>query len=136
DRVHGKVEFAPLLADPLEHRLHLAGFPRIEWHEDRRFELPSERLDVFLCLVIEICDPELGAQRPECLGAAPRDRIFVGNADDETFFSLEQLGFYDRDHSTRPLYSGGRVFTASSRCLARLCVRSCAWARCQAIARG
>ena len=103
DRVHGKVEPAPVLADALENRLHLAPFAHVERHHDRRLELASERLDVFLCLVVEIGDRELGSQRAERLGAAPSDRIFIGNADDEAFFALEQLGFYDRDHRLNPL---------------------------------
>ena len=63
-----------------------------------RFELARQRLDVFLRLLVEIGHGKLGAECPECLGAAPRDRILVGDADDKAFLALEQLGFHDGNH--------------------------------------
>src|SRR4029077_18971133 len=43
-----KSKFAPILGDAFEHRLQLAGCAHVERHQDRRFELAGERLDVFL----------------------------------------------------------------------------------------
>ena len=83
DRMDDEIELAPRLGDPFEHRLHLARHAHVERHDDRRFEFACERLDVFLGLVVEIGHREFGAERAECLGAAPGDRMFIGNADDE-----------------------------------------------------
>src|SRR5208337_236708 len=44
----------------------------------------------------------IGASRPERLGAAPRDRLIVGNADDQTSLPLEKLRFNYRNHARRP----------------------------------
>ena len=106
DGVHDEIELAPVLGDALEHRLHLAGRVHVERHDDRRFELARERLDVFLRLVVEIGHGDLGAERPERLGAAPGDRIFVGDADDEALLAFEELGFDGGDHGRLPLAVG------------------------------
>ena len=98
DRVDHEIEFTPVLGDALEHRLHLPRRSHVERHQDRRFELTRQRLDVCLRLVVEIGHGKLGAECPECLGAAPRDRILVGDADDKAFLALEQLGFHDGNH--------------------------------------
>ena len=98
DRVDDEVEFPPFLSDAIEHGLHFAGRSDFERHQDGRFELARQRLDVFLRLVVEIGHGKLGAECPECLGAAPRDRILVGDADDKAFLALEQLGFHDGNH--------------------------------------
>ena len=103
DRMHDEIELAPILGDALEHRLHLAGRAHVERHDDRRLELARERLDVFLRLVVEIGHRELGAERAERLGAAPGDRVFVGDADDQASLAFEQLGFDHRDHGRVPL---------------------------------
>src|SRR5207245_3498506 len=68
------------------------------------------RLDVFLRLVVEIGHGELSSERPECFSAAPSDRIFIGNADDEAFLALEQLGLYDGNHGGNPLVLGFECF--------------------------
>ena len=56
-----------------------------------------ERLDEFLRLVVQIGDGQLGAEGAEGLGAAPGDRLVVGNADDEAFLAFEKLGFHGRN---------------------------------------
>ena len=55
----------------------------VQRHEDRRLDLARERLDVGLGLVVEIGDRELGAEGAEGAGAAPGDRLVVGDADDQ-----------------------------------------------------
>ena len=103
DRVHDEIELAPVLADAFEHRLHLAGRVHVERHEDRRFELAGQRLDVFLRLVVEIGDRELRAERPERLGATPGDRVIVGDADDQSLLAFQQLGLHGGNHGEFPL---------------------------------
>ncbi len=85
-----EVELAPLLLDPLEHLLHLAFDHDVERHEDRRFQRLRQRLDVFLRLFVQIGDGEVGPQRTKRLGAAPRDRLIVGDADDQALLALER----------------------------------------------
>jgi hypothetical protein len=104
--VHGEIEPAPVLGDALEHRLHLAGRAHVERHHDRGFQLAGKRLDVFLRLVVEIGHRQLGPERPKRLGAAPGDRLVVGDADDETFLALKQLGFCGGDHRGLPFALG------------------------------
>ena len=60
-----------------------------------------QRLDIFLGLVVEIGDGELRAERAESLGAAPGDRVLVGDADDQTFLAFEQLRFHRREFRRR-----------------------------------
>ena len=75
---------APLLrAIAVEHRLELAGRCDVERQEDRRLELLRQRLDVRPRLVVEVGDREIGAELAERLRAAVRDRVLVGDADDE-----------------------------------------------------
>ena len=90
----------------LEDRLHLAGRVDVERHEDRRLQLAGERLDVFLRLVVEIGHGELGPERAKRLGAAPRDRLLVGNPDDETRLAFEQLGLHGGNHGGTPFALG------------------------------
>ena len=78
----------------------------VERHDDRSFQLAGERLDVFLGLVIQIGDGQLGPERAESLGASPGDRIFVGNADNEASLAFEELGFRGGNHGRSPLAFG------------------------------
>ena len=89
DRVDEKIELSPFLANSIKYRLRLPGNADIQRHEDRRFELARERLHMFLCLFIEIGDGEVGSQGAERLGAAPGDRLLVGDADDQAFAPFE-----------------------------------------------
>ena len=106
DGVDDKIELAPVLGDTFEDRLHLAGRAHVERHHDRSFQLAGERLDVFLRLVVEIGHRQLRPERPERLGAAPRDRLVVGNADDEAPLAFEQLGLGGGNHGGTPLALG------------------------------
>src|SRR5262249_10889390 len=80
-----------------EHRLQLAGCAHVKRHQDRGLELAGERLDVFFGFVVEVSYRELGAERPEGLGASPGDRLLVGDADDETSLAFKQPCFDDRN---------------------------------------
>ena len=92
------------LRDALENRLHLARRVDIERHDNRRFKFAGKRLNIFLGFVVEIGHREFGAECAEGLGAAPGDRIFVGNADDEAFLAFEKLGFHSGYHHRVPSY--------------------------------
>ena len=68
------------------------GTADIHRQEDRSFDLPRQRLDMGLGLVVEIGDRELGAERAEGARAAPCDRAVVGDADDQALAAVKQLG--------------------------------------------
>ena len=89
-----KIESAPLLLDALERLFHLSFSSHVERHEDRRLKLLRQRFDMFLCPVVQISDRQFRAQRPKRLGASPRDRLIVGDADHESLSSSQRnLGF-------------------------------------------
>ena len=74
---------APILADAFKHSLDLAGYANVERQQDRGRNFVGEWLDEPLGLVVEIGDGKLRAERAECLGATPGDRLIVGDTDDE-----------------------------------------------------
>src|SRR5690348_16441057 len=96
--MNGEIQLAPVLRDPPEYRFHLTGGAHIERHHDGSFEFAGERLNEFLCLVIEVRDGELRSERAKGLGAAPCDGVLVRYTDDETSLSFQQLGFDSRNH--------------------------------------
>ena len=67
-----------------------------------------QRLDVFLRLVVQIRDGELRAEGAERGGAAPCDRLLVGDADDEALLAFEQFSFDNRDHRNALSFSRRR----------------------------
>ena len=71
------------------------GDAHVERHEDRRFQLSRQRLDIFLRLFVQIGDRQIGAECAERPGAAPGNRLIVGNANDESLLAFEQLGCAD-----------------------------------------
>ena len=85
-----EVELAPLLLNALEHLFDLAFDHDVERHEDRRLQRLGQRLDVLLGLFVQIGDGEVGAERTKRLGAAPCDRLIVGNADDQPLLAFER----------------------------------------------
>ena len=90
-----EIEPAPFLLDALEHLFGLPFGIHVERHEDRRLELLRQRFDMLLCPFVQIGDRELRAQRPKRLGASPRDRLIVGDADDQSLSSLQRnLGLW------------------------------------------
>src|SRR3954453_2114588 len=52
---------------------------------------------VFLGLVVEVGDSQVGAKGAECCGTTPGYRLLVRDANDEPFFALQQLGFDGRN---------------------------------------
>jgi hypothetical protein len=101
DGVHEKIEFSPIVADTLEHRLDLTWLHDIERHQNRCFDLARERLDIFLGFVVEVGDRELGTERAERLGAAPGNGLIVGNTHNEATLALEELGWDGGDQRRR-----------------------------------
>src|SRR5262249_50340315 len=91
--MHKKVELAPDFADFLENSLRLAGDANVERHHNRSFESLRERIDKFFGFVVQIAHGELSPQGTKCLGAAPGDRLIVGNADHESLLAVEKFGF-------------------------------------------
>ena len=63
-----------------------------------RLEFLRKRLDMRPRLVVDIGDRQFCPERAKGLGAAPGDRLLVGDADDEALFAFEQLCFHCRNH--------------------------------------
>ena len=97
DRVQQEIELAPFLPDPFEHLFHLAFGVDVERHEDRRFQHFGKRFDMLPGTLVQIGDGEIGSQRAKRLGAAPGDRLIVGDADDQSLLSFQSdAGIRDR----------------------------------------
>jgi hypothetical protein len=95
DRMNDKVELSPFLLNSLKYRFHLAWDLNVERHEDRCFELARERLDILHGLVVQVSHGQIGPERSESLGAAPSNRLVVGDADDQALASPERdLGLF------------------------------------------
>ena len=104
DRVDEEVEPAPVGGDAVEDRFELAVRHHVHRQEDRRLDLARERLDVRLGLVVEVGDRELGAEGAEGAGAAPGDRLVVGDADDQALLAVEQLRLHvGQGHAGLPI---------------------------------
>src|SRR4026208_564631 len=84
------VELAPLFLDRLKNPFQLAFDLKIERHENRCLKFFGQRLDIGLRLVVEISDSEIGTEGAEGLGAAPSDRLIVGNAGDKRLLTLQK----------------------------------------------
>ena len=123
DRMQQEVELAPFLLDSFEHLLHLALDHDVQRHEDRRLQCLRERLDMLLGAFVQIGDGEIGPERTKGLGAAPGDRLVVGDADDQALLALQRdLGigkygiFMTPSRVWRWTMAGS---TAATRCAAR-----------------
>src|ERR1700760_3956259 len=90
DRMKQEVELAPLLLDIFEDAFHLSFDHHVKRHEKRSLEHLRQRLDVFLRLFVQISYGQIGAERTKCLGAAPCDRLVIGDADDQALAALER----------------------------------------------
>ena len=84
------IELAPFLLDRVEDRFQLAFRLEVQRHEDLGTDLLGQRLDVRLGLVVEIGDGEVRAEGAESLGAAPGDRLIVGDSGNQRLLALEQ----------------------------------------------
>jgi len=87
DGVERKIDLAPALTHGLEDRLQLAGHLHVAGQEDRRLELARQRLDIGLCLVVEIGDGELRPHGSERLRASPGDGVLVGDAEHQALLA-------------------------------------------------
>jgi hypothetical protein len=74
----------------LEHRLQLPRLSHVERHDDRGPDLGRERLDECPCLLIDIGDCDVGSERAQPFGAAPRNGVRVGDADDQRLSPVER----------------------------------------------
>ena len=90
-----------------EQRLELAVLAQIERCHQLRLELPGQRLDVRLGLLVEVGDRQLRTQPAERLGAAPGDRLVVGDAGDQAPATFEgHQRAIERDHAGPFSYRG------------------------------
>ena len=88
--MQAQVEAAPFLGDGVEHGLELALLGQVERQQQRCVDLAGQRLHVRARLVVEVGDGDIGAEGMEGLGAAPRDRLVVGDARNQCLPSLQQ----------------------------------------------
>src|SRR5579871_2010325 len=118
DGMKQEIELSPFLLDALEHLFGLTLDTDIERHEDRRLEILRQRLDIFPGAVVQIGDRQLGSERAKRLGAAPGDRLIVGDADNQPLAPLERnlgLGKYRDVHDTFSLvWADGERFHSSA----------------------
>src|SRR5262249_42747715 len=114
-----EIELAPFLFDMFENLLHLPFGHDVEWQEYRGFQILGERLDVLLCLLVQIGDGKLRAECAKRLGAAPGNRLIVGNADDQSLAALERdlgLGKYRDAHDILSrAWVDGSLFNSSDK---------------------
>lgn len=89
--VERKIEPTPGLAYCLKYRVKLTWRLHVTGQEDRRLQLSRERLDVGLGLVVTIGNGEIGAESTECLCAPISDRVFIGDAENDTLLAAKGL---------------------------------------------
>ena len=77
--------------------LHFAGDRDVKGQHHFDFKGLGQRKNIFLCLFVKISNDKIGTQRTESPGAAPGDRVFVRNANNQTSLALEKLGFGSRN---------------------------------------
>src|SRR4051812_8971171 len=101
--MHHKIETVPLASDAFKDRFHLPRRIHVERHHNPCIQFTGERLNMFLCLVVEISNREFRTECPEGFGATPGNRILVSNANDKAFLAFEELSLDDRNHLGSPL---------------------------------
>src|SRR6266481_387610 len=114
-----KVKLAPFLLDVLKYLFHLPFDSHVKRQEDWSFQVLGEWLDMLLRPLVQIGDRKLSSQRAKSLGAAPGDRLVVGNADDQSLASLERnlgLGKYGDVHDALSFaWVDGRLLHSSDK---------------------
>ena len=88
--MHEKVETAPFGAQGLEHGVDTGNVLDIARQHGVDLELIRKRLDALAQRFALIGEGKLGALGPEGLGNTPGDGVIIGNAHDQTAFSLHQ----------------------------------------------
>ena len=96
DGMPQKIDFTPVPVIRSKTCSSCPGVLEIQRQEDRSADLAGQRFDIASGLVIDVGDRELRAQRAERFGTAPRDRSLAGNADDQTFLTIKQRCFSNR----------------------------------------
>ena len=90
-----EIQSCPFLGDRIEYGLHRTIRFDIERQVEGRLYVARDRVDVRLRLVVEVGDSKHGTSLVKGLCTASRDRMLVGNADDEANLSI-QLDRQDR----------------------------------------
>ena len=75
--------------DRIEYRFELAVHAHVERQEDRRLQRTRVRLDERSRLLVQIRDGNIRAELAESLGAAIRNGVLVGDADDQCLGALQ-----------------------------------------------
>ena len=95
--VYDEIERPPFPFDTREHALQFAWNSNVKRQHHVNLKGVGQRLNMFLCLFIKIGDNKIGTERTKGPGAAPRDRVFVCDANNQTSFALKKLGFRSRN---------------------------------------
>ena len=82
--VNDEVQFAPLLADAFEQRLEFAGPGHVQRQSQTGLHLFCQWLDMHPGLVVKPGECQFRAHFVQRLGAAPGDRMLVGDAHHQT----------------------------------------------------
>src|SRR5215469_3535750 len=90
--MYESIEPPPLRRDRVEQRIGLRRVAELQRQQQRRSDCRGQWLDMGPCLVIEIGHRDLGAGPMHRLGAAPRDRTVVGDADDQRSLPFQDRG--------------------------------------------
>ena len=102
DRVHQDVQLAPVRPDAVEYRLQLAGHGNVQCAGDRGVEFLCQWFDMRPCPFVQPGDREVRADGAKRLRAAVRDRLVIGDADDERLLSGKDLPDVSVAHQESP----------------------------------
>ena len=86
-----KIELPPLGFDGIKYGFHLRVVTHVQRENDRCSYLLRQRAHIGFRLRIQISDGQFRAFCLKCFRAAPRNRMLIGDADDQPFFARERL---------------------------------------------
>src|ERR1700750_3155445 len=102
--MYQEVEGTPLLVNAFEKPFHLPRRADVKRHHDLSLKRVGQRLDKFLCLVVEVSHGQLGSERPKCSSTSPGDRILVSDANYNAPLASKELSLCRRDKGRAPRY--------------------------------
>jgi hypothetical protein len=115
-----KIELPPLGFNRSKYGFHLCVVAHLERENDRCSQLLRQRAHEGFRLRIQISDGQFRAFGLESLRASPRNRMLVGDADDQPFFARERwvifnaTSTYSGTASPEPPNSLGKSFSLGS----------------------
>src|SRR4051794_10892506 len=88
--MHNEIDFAPFLAEHVEHRVDGGGISHVAVTEQDAAEFVSQWLDPFLQRVTLPRQRDLRARRMASLGNAPGNRTVIGDTENNAALALHQ----------------------------------------------